>query len=98
MTKKPTLKQLQKEIAHEKRELKQLQERERLERKLKRLKESKRNDIPGRIGRGLGVLSKKAGKVIVKQAHNMRDRQIEEEKRNKKKVKGGFQFDPLGDF
>ncbi len=80
-----SLRELQRAVAIEKTKLRKMQERERLQRELKQLRGAGRTDIAGRIGRGFVILSKKAGSVAMKQARLIRERQIEESKRTKKK-------------
>ncbi len=95
---KISLKQLQRVVARERFKVASLSKREKLERELRMLKRSGRTDIGGRVGRGFVILSKKVGKVALKQAQLIRERQIQEARRTKKKTRGRLTggFDPLG--
>ncbi len=94
---KISLKQLQRAVAREKSRIRVFQERGKLERQLKELRASGKTDVVGRIGRGFKVLSKKVGNAAMRQGSLIRERQIQEAKRSKKKRRGMVSgFDPLG--
>jgi len=90
MVKQMSLKKLKTEIARERLKVRRLDERARLQKQLKDLRMAGRTDIAGRIGRGFVILGKKAGKATMKQARLIRERQLDEAKRTKKRGGGGF--------
>ncbi len=86
----PSLASIKRQIAIEKSKVFKATERSRLESELRQLRRSGRTDVAGRIGRGLVIIGKKTGKVVLKQAQLMRERQIREAKRTKKRGRGGL--------
>ncbi len=85
MVKEMTLRELQRAVASEKKKANTLQMKRKLALQLRQLKSSGRSDISGRIKRGFVILTKKTGGAIVRQARLIRERQIQQSKRPKKK-------------
>ena len=85
-----SLASIKRQIAIERAKVSKATERTRLESELRQLRRSGRTDVAGRIGRGLVILGKKAGKAALKQAQLIKEQQIREVKRTRKRGRGGL--------
>ena len=85
-----SLKQLQRAVAIERERIRKAQERSRLESELRQLRGSRMDDAKSRIGRGFKILTRKARVAAMKQARLIRERQIQESKKPKRKGGGVF--------
>lgn len=95
MVKQISLKELQRVVARERAKIASLSKRKKLELELKQLRGAGRSDVGGRIKRGFVILSKKAGSAALKQARLIKERQLQQAKKPKRKMQGGG-FDPMG--
>ena len=92
-----SLKELQEEVNKERVKLNEIKKRELLNLELKKLKSRQKNDALTRVGRGLKIIgkasAKTAGKFAKERFKAIREQQILEQKRLKKRKKGSPAFD-----
>ncbi len=94
-----SLKELQEEVNKERTKLNEIRKRELLNLELKKLKSRQKNDALTRVGRGLKIIGKKtaksAGRFAKQRFEAIKEQQILENKRLKKRKKGSPAFDPF---